>query len=613
MKQLDSAKAIKELSITYAPINHTHAAKNITQDSNNRFVTDTEKDTWNKVITRIGSGANSMLVFPPTIIEGGSFYLDYVSLNLLEVGNSNLNTLKDYGSSKFYIQSNVSYASSANNYPMQSKGIIEVLSTNDYAVQIFYPFELPGGSHYVRYFTGTAWTPWQKVYTSGNIPTLSELGAAAENHNHSNYVYGTGSHGTNKSSDAKTIWKSGFYDLDATNGALNLPFSGWQWLIHSGHSSNNSTYRYGLQIVGQNGTSNFAMRNVNVNGDGTWNVLYHTGNKPTPADIGAATASHAHDYLPLAGGSLTGGISVNGESKFYSEKYSDPWKGTTCAIKAAGHIATTGSIRAGADIYTTGRVVAEGALGAGQAGINTYGRIWQGNPASCLYIYTADKAEGVGFDYQGYVRPQGDATWSCGNPSWRWATVYSQNGVSSGSDGRWKKHIKYIVSEEELKDLASDYIPSNNDYLMSTYSYEGDAMNEPSPVLSSTSSEKVYEFTKNLYAKDITLDITTDDLYKFFRDEFQLTSYRFNIDMYHGNNKRNNELNNVGFIAQDVVNTKVGKLFIIEPEDDELATKEEKGFTYNLQNYTSIIAGALKSAIKEIESLKAEVETLKNK
>lgn len=599
MKQLDSAKAIKELSITYAPINHTHAAKNITQDSNNRFVTDTEKDTWNKVITRIGSGANSMLVFPPTTIEGGSFYLDYVSLNLLEAGNSNLNTLKDYGSSKFYIQSNVSYASSANNYPMQSKGILEVLSTNDYAVQIFYPFELPGGSHYVRYFTGTAWTPWQKVYTSGNIPTLSELGAAAENHSHGLLHNSLACSLDNTTTDSGWSMINSSYSgflLKSIRTQANAP----SWIVNN--------YGAGIAFGGDDtkGVLSVSYSNPSIKiagGNGTkpvwWIGLSGTNSKAYNLDSFSLN-SHTHDYLPLSGGTLTGGISVNGESKFYSEKYSDPWQGTACAIKTAGHIATTGTLKSSA-------------LNVGTGGIDIENRIMQTRANEALYLYTAGKSEGVGFDYQGYVRPQGDSTWACGHPSWRWSIVYAQSGVSTGSDGKWKKHIKYIVSEEELKDFASDYIPSNNDYVMSTFTYEGDAMNEPSPVLSSTSSEKVYEFTKNLYAKDITLDITTNDLYKFFRDEFQLTSYRFNVDMYHGNDKRNNELNNVGFIAQDVVNTKVGKLFIIEPEDDELATKEEKGFTYNLQNYISIIAGALKSAIKEIESLKAEVETLRNK
>lgn len=35
------------------------------------------------------------------------------------------------------------------------------------------------------------------------------------------------------------------------------------------------------------------------------NKIYHAGDKPTPAEIGAAAASHSHSYLPLSGGTIT--------------------------------------------------------------------------------------------------------------------------------------------------------------------------------------------------------------------------------------------------------------------------------------------------------------------
>lgn len=73
---------------------------------------------------------------------------------------------------------------------------------------------------------------------------------------------------------------------------------------------------------------------VNVNG--TTYQLYHTGNKPTAGDVGA---------LPLSGGTLTGFISVPGESRFNNGAYTDPWHGTTCAIKASGNVAVQGQMR----------------------------------------------------------------------------------------------------------------------------------------------------------------------------------------------------------------------------------------------------------------------------
>lgn len=95
----------------------------------------------------------------------------------------------------------------------------------------------------------------------------------------SNCATGQNTTATTKVSDLNTLWKSGFYDCE---NASNSPFGGWNWILHAGHTNNGSNYRYGMQIAGQNGSNNFAMRTVNVNGSGQWNTLYHTG---SPIDL----------------------------------------------------------------------------------------------------------------------------------------------------------------------------------------------------------------------------------------------------------------------------------------------------------------------------------------
>lgn len=47
------------------------------------------------------------------------------------------------------------------------------------------------------------------------------------------------------------------------------------------------------------------------NWTGTWIQLYDKVYKPTPAEIGAAAASHTHSYLPLSGGTLTGPLTAS--------------------------------------------------------------------------------------------------------------------------------------------------------------------------------------------------------------------------------------------------------------------------------------------------------------
>lgn len=75
-------------------------------------------------------------------------------------------------------------------------------------------------------------------------------------------------------------------------------------------------------------------KSVNGSGNISWSL----------SEIGAAAASHTHSYLPLSGGTLSGAVTVSGESRFHNGTYSDPWNGQSCAIKAAGNIASTGSI-----------------------------------------------------------------------------------------------------------------------------------------------------------------------------------------------------------------------------------------------------------------------------
>ncbi len=142
---------------------------------------------------------------------------------------------------------------------------------------------------------------------------LNVKGAAnVSNILNSNLLGGSGAHGSTKVSDLNNIWKSGFYDVE---GAANQPFGGWNWVINCAHTNNRDGYKYGFQIAARNGGHKYAMRSTNQLGQGSWSVLYHTNNKPTPADIGAAPASHTHNYLPLTGGTLTGDLVINNNKR----------------------------------------------------------------------------------------------------------------------------------------------------------------------------------------------------------------------------------------------------------------------------------------------------------
>lgn len=133
---------------------------------------------------------------------------------------------------------------------------------------------------------------------------------------HTNSVSGSGAPAVNAVADANTIWKSGFYESSGGSGT-NFPSTGsWYWLIHAGHTSNNSggSYNYGMQIAGQNSTDNFFIRSTNSTGSGTWRKLWHAGNLAFGTGAtNMATGNHTHSYLPLSGGTMTGNVLL-GES-----------------------------------------------------------------------------------------------------------------------------------------------------------------------------------------------------------------------------------------------------------------------------------------------------------
>lgn len=110
-----------------------------------------------------------------------------------------------------------------------------------------------------------------------------------------------------------------------------------------------------------------------LRGDGTWAVAgavtgvkgnaeatYRTGNvNLTPANIGAAAASHTHNYLPLTGGTLTGNLSSRQIAPSATNSYSLgtsslKWSNvyaTTFTGNLTGNV--TGSLTGNADTATT--------------------------------------------------------------------------------------------------------------------------------------------------------------------------------------------------------------------------------------------------------------------
>lgn len=110
-------------------------------------------------------------------------------------------------------------------------------------------------------------------------------------------------------------------------------------------------------------------------------------------------------------------------------------------------------------------------------------------------------------------------------------------------------------------------------------------------------------------------NLTTYDFLEFIRDQLQITSFNYKIDLpedIHEDEKTQIEdmrKLQIGFIAQDIEDTKVGNYIV---------TKDTEGMLgYEVGNYTSVIAGALQEEIrirdKEITTLTKRIDILETK
>ncbi|MBC5997978.1 hypothetical protein EAI30_13685 [Romboutsia ilealis] len=179
-------------------------------------------------------------------------------------------------------------------------------------------------------------------------------------------------------------------------------------------------------------------------------------------------------------------------------------------------------------------------------------RRWGGNTGLILAHYNNNEVGtlvrvGTDSNNDKFFRPvTGEQDINNGSPSFRWKGIYTVNSVNASSDRRLKENVKYIEEVPNVRAATTD-------------------------------------------------EITTKDMYDFVNNDLYIARYNF----------IGNDNNKYGFIAQDIVNTKVGSEIITcdRNSSDTLG--------YDTSNYTNVLAGALKEAINEIEKLKEEIKALK--
>ena len=226
------------------------------------------------------------------------------------------------------------------------------------------------------------------------------------------------------------------------------------------------------------------------------------------------------------------------------------------------------------------------------------------------------------------------ATWGSRNFSGHWwnngVILVGTNGVAEIG-----KYLDFHESDTETKDYSirlialgnsmyceSNIYPNgNNKYQLGSTNNRWawiNLVNSPNVSSDRSMKENIQYLRNNTLSNDDTM--TYSDMYNFVRDDLELAKYNF----------KGQDEEEINFIAQDLLynldgtNNKVGQ-FIVNPvapntEEEIKAIKEnlEEGqeyhdptLSYDMGNYISVLAGALKSAINEIEILKQEVAYLK--
>jgi hypothetical protein len=376
--------------------------------------------------------------------------------------------------------------------------------------------------------------------------------------------------------------------------------------------------------------------------NGNTYTLYHTGNKPSAADIGAAASSHGthvnyggngsattvsrsdHSHtlftrntvgdigwgtssnqgLPVAVSAIaywngaysgtTSNLAYCSKGAFGSivTKNSGDYLGVSATAAAATKLANARNFKIGntsksfngtADVtWSLGDIMKGQGLNATTAcgtlyfnndGKSHVGRLSMYNNAdgdytqlACYNVssgstmnYISIHPNHIGFNSyvisKGYIRPNNNGYLDLGASEYRWRTVYSSNGVSTSSDRTLKENINYVRMGET--------------------------------------------------------EINYDDMYNFVKDDLELATYNY----------VNSGEKHINFIAQDLLanedgtDNKVGQ-FIVNPVPVPAKEDIENGkpyplLSYNTNIYTSVLAGALKQAINEVEVLKEENKELK--
>ena len=221
--------------------------------------------------------------------------------------------------------------------------------------------------------------------------------------------------------------------------------------------------------------------------------------------------------------------------------------------------------------------------------------------------------------------PAPHAAHTLGNSGAYWKEIYSQNfKVESGGLKSRSGLVELYGTDQDLRLVLQSkttanfncFRPDGDNVLSlghSAHRWSQSYFTYSPTVTSDRTLKENIEYVKNENSKAVATDevVTYKDMYDFVKDDLELATYNFKGDV-------DQQMN---FIAQDLLynldgsDNKVGQMIVkpIAPPPGEDPDMEVSTLSYDSGMYMSVLAGALKESLHQIEQLKARIDELENK
>ena len=224
-----------------------------------------------------------------------------------------------------------------------------------------------------------------------------------------------------------------------------------------------------------------------------------------------------------------------------------------------------------------------------------------------IYMLSGSTSYEIIFGYNDGVNFLSDNTWGKINSSGHWdnsnstgfshtqgsfwtsdatysgVTYLKANGTMIYTAGGW---VNFTSTAGAFVGLRCDHVRANSAYSTSDKRLKTD--------IKYIGEEQTLSETGYLSPN---VNISTSDMYEFI-ETLPLASYRFISDLNKGK-----DATHYGFIAQDVLYSKVGSELVELPRDEYGNEIEDGYLSYNSNNFVTFICGALQEVIKKINEL----------